>query len=391
MASLWKHPNSKFWVACYTDRDGRQRKQSTKSTDRRAAMRIAQDLEDAHRLNLTAHQVRHLYSETARTLAGEAFQSAGVRDFMGAWLKRREAELAKSSRAAYRQAIDRFLKHLGERENAPLDRLTERDVLSFRDSIAAELSQTTANNLLKLVRVILNAARLDGLMQHDPAARVKALRAVKHDDESRRAFTMDELRAVLEAAGESEWRSLVLFGLYTGQRIGDLARLRWSSVDVAAGEIRLTTSKTGRRVLVPICAPLREFILSLPASDDPAAPVHPEAATLSAPHLSRQFGDLLAQAGLRANHGHRKREDRTDRRREVNALSFHSLRHTATSLLKNAGVSAVIVQDIIGHESAEVSRAYTHIDGATKLAALDKLPDVLAGGKAPRPDRKKKG
>ena len=121
MASIWKHPKSRFWTACYTDRDGRQRKQSTKTTDRRQALRVAQDLEDAHRLNLTAHQVRHLYSETARTLAGEAFQSAGVQDFMEAWLKRRESELAKSSRAAYQLSITKFVTHLGERGNTPLD------------------------------------------------------------------------------------------------------------------------------------------------------------------------------------------------------------------------------------------------------------------------------
>jgi integrase len=288
--------------------------------------------------------------------------------------------------------VDKFTAHLGERANVPLDRLTERDVLTFRDGIAAELSQTTANNLLKMLRVILNAARLDGLMQHDPAARVKVLRKVQAGEGSRRGFTLDELRKVLEVAGESEWRSLVVFGLYAGgQRLGDLAQLRWSHVDVAAGEIRYTTSKTGRRVLVPVCAPLRDFILSLPASDDPAAPVHPRAAQMTVPHLSREFGELLAQAGLRKDHGHQKRKDRTSRRREQNALSFHSLRHTATSLMKNAGVSAAIVQDIIGHESAEVSLAYTHIERGAKLAALETLPDVLGIVKPQRAAGRKKG
>jgi integrase len=52
------------------------------------------------------------------------------------------------------------------------------------------------------------------------------------------------------------------------------------------------------------------------------------------------------------------------------------LRHTATSLLKNAGVSDVIARDIIGHDSAAVSANYTHIDQETKRVALDKLPDV---------------
>jgi hypothetical protein len=44
--------------------------------------------------------------------------------------------------------------------------------------------------------------------------------------------------------------------------------------------------------------------------------------------------------------------------------------------MKNAGVSPAIVQDIIGHNSAEVSAHYTHIDSAAKKAALAQLPDL---------------
>ena len=64
-------------------------------------------------------------------------------------------------------------------------------------------------------------------------------------------------------------------------------------------------------------------------------------------------------------------------RREVGGLSFHCLRHTATSLLKNAGVSDVVAREIIGHESEAVSRAYTHIEGDTLRAAIGKMPDIL--------------
>jgi integrase len=57
-------------------------------------------------------------------------------------------------------------------------------------------------------------------------------------------------------------------------------------------------------------------------------------------------------------------------------LSFHNLRHTTTSMLKNAGISDSVARDIVGHESAAVSANYTHIDRETKRTALDKLPDV---------------
>ena len=40
------------------------------------------------------------------------------------------------------------------------------------------------------------------------------------------------------------------------------------------------------------------------------------------------------------------------KRRTVHALSFHSLRHTTTSILKNAGVNSAIVMDVDGHLDA---------------------------------------
>lgn len=40
-------------------------------------------------------------------------------------------------------------------------------------------------------------------------------------------------------------------------------------------------------------------------------------------------------------------------------------------------VPAAVAMDIIGHESKAISRQYTHIEAATKRAALRKLPKLL--------------
>jgi integrase len=98
---------------------------------------------------------------------------------------------------------------------------------------------------------------------------------------------------------------LILFGLYTGQRLGDLAALTRANVDLARSELHLITRKRGKPLTIPLATPLREHILNhLSANDVPDAPVHPRAfVTLKRDkrvrHLSAQFGDLLAAAGLR--------------------------------------------------------------------------------------------
>jgi integrase len=209
--------------------------------------------------------------------------------------------------------------------------------------------------------------------------------ALKTTEGNRRPFTMGELKAILKAASV-EWRGMVLFGLYTGQRLKDIAGLTWQNVDMERKEVRLTTSKTGRRQVIPLAAPLLAYLAELPASDDPAAPLFPGAFPLAMRSggtsvLSQNFHDLLVSAGLAVARPtkHRATGIGRDGRRAQSEITFHSLRHTATSLLKMAGASEAVARDIIGHESAEISRHYTHTDEAAKRKALANLAKLTKG------------
>jgi integrase len=61
---------------------------------------------------------------------------------------------------------------------------------------------------------------------------------------------------------------LIRFGFYTGQRLTDISLLTWNNIDLDRSEIRFIARKTGKRVAIPICEPLRAHILSLPAPDE---------------------------------------------------------------------------------------------------------------------------
>ena len=58
MASLWKHPNSPFWTACFTDEAGKQVKRSTKLEDRKLAMKAAETFEEAAKKARSAELTR---------------------------------------------------------------------------------------------------------------------------------------------------------------------------------------------------------------------------------------------------------------------------------------------------------------------------------------------
>ena len=75
--------------------------------------------------------------------------------------------------------------------------------------------------------------------------------ATQRKAEQKRPFTVGEIQAIL-AVADPEWRSLILFGLYTGQRLSDLVSLAWNNIDLERSEVRFVTSKTGRRMIIPM-------------------------------------------------------------------------------------------------------------------------------------------
>ena len=152
--------------------------------------------------------------------------------------------------------------------------------------------------------------------------------------------------------------------------------LRWNNIDLLSREILFATQKTGRRMALPMHDALVKHFESLPVGDDPQGFICPSLAGKRSGHLSNHFREILVAAGLVQPRDHKAAKEGRDRKRAGEDLSFHCLRHTATSLLKNAGVSDVVARDLIGHESSIVSRNYTHLDTDSKRAAIEKLPEL---------------
>lgn len=385
MASLRRLPNSPYWIACFTMPDGRRTQRSTKSADRREAQRIANKFEDAAedgaQGRFTEVQARKVIADIFAISNKGQLPSSSIKDFLEMWLKRKELEATEKTHLRYKTVVNHLLEYLGPKAGFDIAHLTSKEITSFRDNLAGRLTAGTVNISLKILRTALSQARREGVVDTNEAERVALLKNRRTDD-ARRPFTLEELKKILAHASE-EWRGMILMGLYTGLRLSDVATLTWLNVDLQRQELTVTTAKTGRRQILPLAKPLVTYLEGLTTGDKPDQPLFPEAygarqRSQYGGTLSNQFYQILVAAGLAAKRTHESKEKGRGARRELNPLSFHSLRHTATSLLKNAGVSDVVARDIIGHESEAVSRNYTHIDMATKRKAVDSMPDVLA-------------
>src|SRR6266480_6104301 len=318
MPSIHRQPGRPYWFCAFSiwnpeTLTSKRVFRSTKTRDKKQAVEICRVW---HKAALKARNGK-LSVDAAREVIAqgvsnvftaanvESLPSALIKSWCETWTEAKAIETEESTYARYKRVIERFTGFLGEaKSKRDLSTLQASDIARFRDREAKELSRSTANLSVKVLRICLGEAVRQGLLAVNPAVRVKLFKS--NAESKRRAFTLAEIKRILKACGDdTEWRGLVLFGLYLGQRLGDLARLTWRAVDLDSGEIAFTTRKTGRRIVLPLVQPLGDYLASLPASDNPDAFIFPRAASATRTGtLSNQFREILVDAGLVEPRGH---------------------------------------------------------------------------------------
>jgi len=114
----------------------------------------------------------------------------------------------------------------------------------------------------------------------------------------------------------------------------------------------------------------------MPSQDRGENPVFPDLAgrrTSGTSGLSRDFFRIMKKAGIISGQLRARAKGVS---RAVNALSFHSLRHSFNSVLVNAGVPQELRMKLTGHSSADMNAIYSHHELATIRAAIDHLPRI---------------
>jgi integrase len=378
MASLHKDPRGKspFWYCAYRLPNGQRTFRSTKLTDRKAADEFCRRLEYASHESkagrLTENRARELISEIVEHATGEPLRNYTAEDWLHEWLQGKKATKAEGTFLKYENAINGFLTSIGNRAKFNVNQIAPRDVLRFRDAqILDGKNPSTANDQVKIVRMAFATARKLGYITHNPADAVEML--PESAETAKQPFDIEQVKALLKAA-PGDWKGAIMVALYTGARLQDVANMRWESVDLQNNWISFRAGKTKQRLKLPMHEALRDFLLELPTADTSKAFLFPSLAgkgTGGRSGLSMAFARIMQRAKVR---GEVTRERSGKAGRTVNSLSFHSFRHTLTSIMANAGVPVEVRQQFTGHASAEMNQHYTHHEIATLRAAIEKLP-----------------
>jgi integrase len=162
----------------------------------------------------------------------------------------------------------------------------------------------------------------------------------------------DEVRAILDAAGEH--RALLATMLLGGLRVGELCALRWHSVDLARGVLRIEDGKIdASRRAVDLSPDLLDELKAHKARSAYSGPddlVFPTRRG-TARDRSNVRTRVLEQAIARAN----QKLAAAGRGPVQDGITNHTCRRTFASLLYEAGASPAYVMSQMGHTSSALA------------------------------------
>lgn len=384
MASIHKDPRGKspyYYVAFYGI-DGRRRFKSTKTKDRKKALRLAVEWgaagEKARAGKLYSSQVRKVFSEILAEATGDALTEFSVADWFKQFLAEKKGSSTTATIARYTQVLGDFEEAIGAKAKRPLAAVTVGDLVAYRDKLREEgRSISTVNQTVrKILAVPFSAALRLGYITVNPCAGVAPIKDKEETrGRGREAFTAKEISALLEASKGTDWQGMILLAASTGLRLGDAARITWGNIDLIAGLITVETRKTDAVVRIPLHTDFRRWLKKRTRGIG-KAPIFPDLhrLTISGRNgLSAGFKAVMDKAKIRS-----KAFALSGAGRTFFSKGFHSLRHTFVSDLANAGVAADVRQKLAGHSDEKVHAGYTHHEMKALRSAIGKLPTRTA-------------
>ena len=264
-------------------------------------------------------------------------------------LDRYVAEIIPHKKQAAREArrCTGLKEHLGGISKRFISTIQGKDVVAFIKSRAAGGAGPHTIRLdLALLSHLFNVARTAWGMESpsNPVELVRGQRPKLPSGRDRR-LVGDELPRLLAAAHAygGETGPLITWAIETAMRRGEIAAMRWDHLDRKARVLLIPETKTGTPRRVPLST---AALAALPPAGvvPNAPPQRPD---------GRVWGmrpDSISQAF-----------ERVCQAASIEGLTFHDLRHEATSRFFEQGFNLMEVASITGHKTLSMLKRYTHL------------------------------
>jgi integrase len=322
---------------------------------------VADDYDDGDGFSVLTFAQAQNAIRTMRTGAGSRYTVSGaVADYLAArTADGRDISDAKSRFDAHvlpalgnvecaSLATEQIRKwHRGLANAAPRRRTKPGDRQKFGEKGELRSRQASANRVLTLLKAALNHVFHDGKIESNRTwSRVKPFKGV---ETSRVDYLTQAEAGRLINACDPDFRPLVIAGLQSGARYGQIAGLRVRDFNPDAGTLHVVSHKgdgSARDYHITLTEEGIEFFRGVCAGRTGSELMfcHSDGSVWLKSHQKRPMLDAVARAKVNSN------------------ASFHTLRHTWASHAVMNGMPLMVVARNLGHaDTRMVERHYGHL------------------------------
>jgi integrase len=233
-----------------------------------------------------------------------------------------------------------------------LDKVSAFDVERYKSKRRQSISDASVNRELAILKRLFSLAVEWGVVNANP---VKKVRMLAEPEQTIRTFSDHEKEALIEACS-SKFRPLVVTALHTGMRRSEIFNLTWRDVDLEAGALTVSHTKSGKIRYLPINADVRETLTALPSPRDG--------------HVFKWKG---AQWKCIQKQWARALRSAKEAGVDLSGGRFHDCRHTFATDLVLGGVDLRTVQELLGHADIKMTMRYSHPTPESKRRAVELL------------------
>ena len=292
-------------------------------------------------------------------------------------------KVTQATAIAYKNCIEEISKFL---KNPAITRITASDVTRYQEFLAEKGNGVrTIDNKISIVRAVFNFAVKQGYTRNGNPAQNRALLTKKQRLKGGYAiFEKEEIEQFFKSEffkeqeeKDPDYTTAVLFGLFTGCRIGEITSLKKDNFKKSSGGINYLVIRDSKTQ-----AGIREV------------PLHPHLMERVSEFLDKKTDKLfqyVEKEGKGSGNAVGKKFSRNLESARINRekLVFHSLRKFVNNELMKNGVSLENRCKFVGHEIENVNVSiYTNKINIDALAAavfptLEKFRDLIDEKKAP--------
>jgi integrase len=244
-----------------------------------------------------------------------------------------------------------------------LDRISATHIERFKISRRNDgIRGATLNRDLRFLAQILKQAERERYLARSPFDLAKFF--VNESRDRRKPYILSwEEQEKLLAVASPRLRVLVVVGVETGMRTGEMLKLQWKDIDFLNDVLQVGRSKSNAGIrAVPISAQCKAELLRWRNL------IGPEFSEWTFPRFTNRRHPL----------------QRSGRKAWANALKkaglpffpIYYLRHTFASRLTSAGVSPLTIAQMLGHSSTQIVPRYAQVLDQNRLDAMKKLAEL---------------